>query len=169
MDVVFALSYYVKFNLRIAHIPIFTRQLWHFSISHCDLVPYTCFHDDVIKSKYFPRYWPFVRGIHRWLSRTKASDAERWYFFYLRLNEHWVNDHDWGWWFETPSRPLWRHSGVTNCAIQIKYGLPYYVTCPSMSTDPLNLGTRRSRVPGCWDPGIRTNTGAGDTVWAKHT
>ena len=22
-------------------------------------------HDDVIKWKYFPRYWPFVRGIHR--------------------------------------------------------------------------------------------------------
>ena len=55
--------------------------------------------------------------------------------------------------------------------IQIKYGLPYCVTCPSMSTDPgsLNPGTRRSRVPGWWDPGIRTNTGAGDTVLAKHT
>ena len=23
-------------------------------------------HDDVIKCKHFPRYWPFVRGIHRW-------------------------------------------------------------------------------------------------------
>ena len=22
-------------------------------------------HDDVIKRKHFPRYWPFVRGIHR--------------------------------------------------------------------------------------------------------
>ena len=55
--------------------------------------------------------------------------------------------------------------------IQIKYGLPYCVTCPSMSMDPgsLNPGTRRSRVLGWWDPGIRTNTGAGDTVLAKHT
>ena len=25
-----------------------------------------CKHDDVIKWKHFPRYWPFVRGIHRW-------------------------------------------------------------------------------------------------------
>ena len=35
-------------------------------------------HDDVIKWKHFPRYWPFVRGIHRprWIPRTKASDAE---------------------------------------------------------------------------------------------
>ena len=22
-------------------------------------------HDDVIRWKHFPRYWPFVRGIHR--------------------------------------------------------------------------------------------------------
>ena len=58
-----------------------------------------------------------------------------------------------------------------NTCIQIKYGLPYCVTCPSMSTDPgsLNPGTRRSRVPGWRDPGIRTNTGAGDTDLAKHT
>ena len=59
----------------------------------------------------------------------------------------------------------------TSTVIQIKYGLPYCVTCPGMSTDPgsLNPGTRHSRVPGWWDPGIRTNTGAGDTVLAKHT
>ena len=25
-----------------------------------------CSHDDVIKWKHFPRYWAFVRGIHRW-------------------------------------------------------------------------------------------------------
>ena len=24
------------------------------------------YNDDVIKWKHFPRYWPFVRGIHRW-------------------------------------------------------------------------------------------------------
>ena len=36
------------------------------------------FHDDVIKWKYFPCYWPFARGIHRWIPLTKASDAERW-------------------------------------------------------------------------------------------
>ena len=37
-------------------------------------------HDDVIKWKHFPRYWPFVRGIHRsrWIPHTKASDAELW-------------------------------------------------------------------------------------------
>ena len=27
--------------------------------------PFGATHDDVIKWKHFPRYWPFVRGIHR--------------------------------------------------------------------------------------------------------
>ena len=39
-------------------------------------------HDDVIKWKHFPRNWPFVRGIHRWIPLTKASDAELWCFLW---------------------------------------------------------------------------------------
>ena len=41
------------------------------SIRRCGYNDHTCnfrfvgYHDDVIKWKYFPRYWPFVRGIHR--------------------------------------------------------------------------------------------------------
>ena len=68
-------------------------------------------HDDVIKWKHFPRYWPFVRGIHRsrWIPHTKASDAESFdVFFDLRLNK-WLSNQSWGWWFETLSCPLWRH------------------------------------------------------------
>ena len=66
-------------------------------------------HDDVIKWKHFPRYWPFVRGSHRsrWIPRTKASDAELWCFFYLRPNKR-LSKQPWGWWFETPSWLLWR-------------------------------------------------------------
>ena len=30
-------------------------------------------------------------------------------FFDLRLNKR-LSKHSWGWWFETPSRPLWRQS-----------------------------------------------------------
>ena len=41
-------------------------------------------HDDVITWKYFPRNWPFVRGIHPSPVnfRTKASDAELWCFLW---------------------------------------------------------------------------------------
>ena len=71
-------------------------------------------HDDVIKWKHFPRYWPFVRGIHRprWIPRTKASDAELWCFLWLHSLNKRLSKQSRGWWFETPSRPLWRHSNV---------------------------------------------------------
>ena len=35
---------------------------------------------------------------------TRSFDV----FFDLRLNE-WLSKQSWGWWFETPSRSLWRH------------------------------------------------------------
>ena len=47
------------------------------------------YHDDVIKWNHFPRYWPFMRGIHRWIPSTKASDAELWLFFFICA---WIND-----------------------------------------------------------------------------
>ena len=65
-------------------------------------------HDDVIKWKHFPHYWPFVWGIHRG-QRTVTRSFE--VFFDLRLNKR-LSKQSWGWWFETLSRPLWRHSNV---------------------------------------------------------
>ena len=46
--------------------------------------PNSFIHDDIIKWKHFPRYWPFVQGIHRsrWIPLTKASDAELWCFLW---------------------------------------------------------------------------------------
>ena len=43
-------------------------------------------YDDVIKWKHFPRYWPFVRGIHR------SPDV----FFDLRLTNSWAENGDAG-------------------------------------------------------------------------
>ena len=66
-------------------------------------------HDGVIKWQHLPRYWPFVRGIHRSQRPvTRSFDI----FVDLRLNER-LGKQSWGWWFETPSRTLWRHSNVT--------------------------------------------------------
>ena len=79
------------------------------------------FHDDVIKWKHFPRYWPFVRGIHR--SPVNSPHKGQWrgaLMFSLictRING-WVNQW-WGWRFETQSFPLWRHrNAVTDCSAQ---------------------------------------------------
>ena len=52
-------------------------------------------HDDVIKWKPFPRYWPFVRGIHRSPvnSLHKGQDAELWCFsFICAWINGWVNN-----------------------------------------------------------------------------
>ena len=50
---------------------------------------------------------------HRWIPRTKASDAEFDVFFDLRLNQR-LSKHSWGCWFERQSRPLWRRcNGVS--------------------------------------------------------
>ena len=39
---------------------------------------------------------------------TRSFDV----FFDLRLNEQRLSKQSWGWWFETPTRPLWRHSNA---------------------------------------------------------
>ena len=56
---------------------------------------------------------------HRWIPCTKVSDAELWFFFYLRLNKQ-LSKQWWGWWFETPSCPLSRHCNVLPEVYQTK-------------------------------------------------
>ena len=74
-------------------------------LNHINLNLYLCsmissiWHDDVIKWKHFPRYWPFVRGIHRSPVNSphkKASDAEPFWFFICAWINGWVNDGDAG-------------------------------------------------------------------------
>ena len=63
-------------------------------------------HDDVIKWKHFPRYWPFVRGIHR--SPKGQWGGTLMFSLICALNIR-LSKLSWSWRFETPSRPLWRH------------------------------------------------------------
>ena len=62
-------------------------------------------HDDVIKWKYFPRYWPFVWGI-QWLP-VNSPHKGQWrgalmFSLICALNKQ-LNKQSWGWWLETPS------------------------------------------------------------------
>ena len=68
-------------------------------------------HYDVIKWKHFPRYWPFMWGIHR--SPVDSPHKGQWpgalmFFFDLRRNKR-LSKQSRRRWFETPSRSLWRH------------------------------------------------------------
>ena len=89
-----------------------SHPLWHyryglspFWIISSDMIDYI--HDDVIKWKHFPSYWPFVWGIHR----STAQRPVTWsfdVFFDPGLNKRLSKQlrHRW---FEMPLPPLWRH------------------------------------------------------------
>ena len=56
-----------------------------------------CFQDDVMKWKYAPRYWPFVRGIHR--SLVNSPHKGQWhralmFSFICAWPNGWVNNQD---------------------------------------------------------------------------
>ena len=69
------------------------------SNNHVDLIALQCkdhfAHDDVIKWEHFPRYWPFVRGIHR--SPVNSPHKGQWRgalmfsLIYIWING-WVNN-----------------------------------------------------------------------------
>ena len=80
----------------------------------CHLVNWWCLlsihfmvHDDVIKWKHDPLYWPFVRGIHR--SPVNSPHRGQWrgalmFCLICALNKL-LSKQSWSWWFETPLRP----------------------------------------------------------------
>ena len=52
-------------------------------------------HDDVIKWKHFPRYWPFVRGIHRWPVNSPHKGQWRGAFMFSLICvwiNNWINN-----------------------------------------------------------------------------
>ena len=72
-------------------------------------------HDDVIKWKYFPRYWPFVRGIHRSPVNSPHKSQCRgalMFFLVCASIKKGLSKQSWGWRFQTPTCSLWRHYDV---------------------------------------------------------
>ena len=68
-----------------------------------------CFvHDDVIKWKHIPRYWPFVRGIDHSPVNSPHKDQWREALVFSLICK--LSQQSWDWWFETPSCSLWRRA-----------------------------------------------------------
>ena len=67
-------------------------------------------HYDVIKWNFFPRYWPLVGNSPVTSEFPSQRPVTRIFdvCFDLRLNKR-LSKQSWYWWFDTPSRPLWRH------------------------------------------------------------
>ena len=103
----------VKPSLRLRHgwIIISSMELWFINICPCLNHRHILLekHDDVIKWKHFrvtgPLWNSSVTGeFAAQRPVTRSFDV----FFDLRLNKR-LSKQPWGWWFETPSRPLCRH------------------------------------------------------------
>ena len=57
----------------------------------------------------------------RWIPHTRPVTRSFDVFFHLRLNKQ-LSKQSWGWWFETLSRPLWRHCNVDIICVQNAVG-----------------------------------------------
>ena len=96
------------------------KYIWKCELSAVMSQP-KCVHDDVIKWKHFPRYWPFLWGIQRSpvnSSVTGEFPAQRPVkrsldvFFDLRLMNGRLSKQSLGCRFGKPSRSLWRHCNI---------------------------------------------------------
>ena len=84
---------------------------------------------DVIKWKYFPRYWPFVWGIRR--SPANSPHKGQWHRALMfsvicawKKKQLPMSKQPWGWRFETPSRSLWRHCNGRMLSQPCPHGQP---------------------------------------------
>ena len=85
--------------------PTFYTYLCRFGIIH---------HDDVIKWKHLPRYWPFVRGIHR--SPVNSPHKGQWRgALIFSLICAWIN----GWVNNREAGDLRRHRAHYNAIVMI--------------------------------------------------
>ena len=81
----YQLSIYVLFCMTCGSGVFVGKVLSYTSRLHC-ILP-----DDVIKWKHFPRYWPFVRGIHRWPMNSPHKGQWRGALMFSLICV-WIND-----------------------------------------------------------------------------
>ena len=92
-------------------------------------------HDDVIKWKHFPRYWPFVRGIH-WSPVTSPHQGQWRGDLKFSLICVWIND----WVNNREACDLWRHRGHYNVTV---------MAFNTRNEMPPDWDLTRSRQPYC--------------------
>ena len=110
-------------------------------------------HDDIIKWKHFPLYWPFVHGIHQSPvnSLTKAGDADLRCFLWS-VPEQTLNKQPRCLWVETPSCSLRSHYdvfGVIEITLDDPTAVPHQLkkwTVPIKDNDMAVIDLRSAQV-----------------------
>ena len=161
--------FFVEFDILKDPFEIYTRYLSH-TLKNVCLYRYGILRDlsfywIMMTSSYgnIPRVTGHVCGElagHRWILLTKASDAELWCFFDMHLNK-WLSKPSWGWWFEMPLCPLWRHSNVKTdrnkwvktgsfmqWPLDMSYGGTFLTKTPLLTHEGEEVNTLRPRQNG---------------------
>ena len=102
--------------------------------------PFKLIHDDVIKWKHFPRYWPFVRGIHRSPMNSPHKGQWRGALMFSSICV-WING-----WVNSEAGDLGRHRGHNDVIVMI------YTAVPAISSRVVNIIPLRSACslwPAC--------------------
>ena len=85
------------------------------------------YHDDVIKWKYFLRYWPFVRGIHR--SPVNFPHKDQWRgALMFSLIWAWIN----GWVNNREAGDLRRHRAHYDVTVMLNKLPAYWLLCTNV-------------------------------------
>ena len=87
----------------------------------------------------------------RWISRTKAGDAELWCFLWFTPDKR-LGKQPWGWWFETPAWSLWRHRNDF-CVRSRKPGHGWVIASHSILWMHLLIHAQYTRI-WCQSPGM---------------
>ena len=96
-------------------------------------------HDDVIKWKHFPRYWPFVRGIHRSPVNSPHKGHWRGALMFSSIGT-WIND----WANSREAGDLRRHRA--HCDVIVKNS-PYSLLDLTKVIRPINATVLMSAIP----------------------
>ena len=133
--------------------PLFTK--WTDVLPH-DLVKSSWCHDDVIKWKHFPRYWPFVRGIHR--SPVNSPHKGQWrgalmFCLICAWINGWVNNGEAGDWR--------RHHAHYNVIVMARFGFRLFES---------HWNLTGSSAQRCWDAcqiSERNSATSRDLAWKR--
>ena len=99
-------------NMRISSSSCIERHLPQHTVDRC--------HDDVMKWKHFPRYWPFVRGIHWWLVNSPHKILWRGPLMFSLICV-WTN----GWVYNRNAGDLRRHRAPYDVTVMARF----YIDC----------------------------------------
>ena len=123
-------------------------------------------HDDIIKWNHFPRYWPFVRGIHR--SPVNSPHIGQWRrALMLSLICVWIN----GWVYNGEAGDLRRYRAHYD-VIVMGYGYPrFHVALLQQSSGHVYLVLQSQRqdlsILTHWVAGIK-KIGTFNKQWSTH-